>query len=435
LGSGPGTALVLMSGQSRAALFERTEREQALLNGYMVKPLTAEMFRNAMAHAYDAPYIESTQTNLGSDSVAEGIASVKPLGGMRILVVEDNLINQQVASELLRAEGAEVTLADNGQLGVEALLAADPPFDVVLMDLQMPVMDGLTAARTIRGYAQYQSLPVIAMTANAMASDRAACLEAGMNDHVGKPFDLNDLVDTLVEHTHWTPRAVQGSSLAGALPSERRSSTLQEQLWPPGVDVKGALMRMGGNTGLLQRSIQAFLRDAEVLPARVRTLLDEYNLADVRREMHSLKGVAAALGVVDIASLAGIAEKLAVDPVERNALESTCDRVFAALTPMVPVLQDVRQRLGPLAGQDVSSGSGGGAAMAAPEKVHLVASLQAMMAALQASDMGAMEMHATLRQTVVGLDVQAMEPLDAAMADLEFEAAAIECDKLIRLWS
>jgi len=128
-------------------------------------------------------------------------ASQRALVGMRILVVEDNLINQQVAEELLVAQGAFVALAANGQLGLEAVLAAQPQFDAVLMDIQMPVMDGYTATAAIRKTAGLQDLPIIGLTANAMASDRAACLQAGMNEHVGKPFSLPQLVSLLLRLT------------------------------------------------------------------------------------------------------------------------------------------------------------------------------------------------------------------------------------------
>jgi CheY-like chemotaxis protein len=129
--------------------------------------------------------------------------------------VEDNKINQLVAKGLLTQEGAQVTLADDGQLGVAAVAAAEPPFDVVLMDLQMPVMDGYAATRAIRQDLGLATLPIIAMTANAMASDRAACIAAGMDEHVGKPFDLDQLVAMLLR---FTQRA--GPALAPAQPDQ-----------------------------------------------------------------------------------------------------------------------------------------------------------------------------------------------------------------------
>ncbi|MES2583675.1 MAG: CHASE domain-containing protein [Pseudomonadota bacterium] len=132
--------------------------------------------------------------------MATSPTATKPrrLSGLRLLVVEDNKINQLVAKGLLAKEGAEVTLADDGQRGVAAVAADHGAFDAVLMDVQMPVMDGYAATRAIRQQLGLTDLPIIAMTANAMASDRAACLEAGMNDHVGKPFELDHLVATLL---------------------------------------------------------------------------------------------------------------------------------------------------------------------------------------------------------------------------------------------
>ncbi len=124
----------------------------------------------------------------------------RPLKGLRLLVVEDNAINQMVARELLGARGAKVEIADNGQLGVAAVAAAVPPFDAVLMDVQMPVMDGYAATRAIRADLGLATLPIIGLTANTQASDREACLAAGMNAHVGKPFNIAALVATLLQH-------------------------------------------------------------------------------------------------------------------------------------------------------------------------------------------------------------------------------------------
>ena len=137
-------------------------------------------------------------------STAANAGRPQRLAGLRLLVVEDNMINQLVAKTFLMKEGALVTMADNGQLGVTAVAAAPSGFDVVLMDVQMPVMDGFAATRAIRQELGLTTLPVIAMTANAMASDREECLAAGMNDHVGKPFNLDDLVATLRKYAGGT---------------------------------------------------------------------------------------------------------------------------------------------------------------------------------------------------------------------------------------
>ena len=189
-------AIILLANTNRASFSQRTPQEQTWFADVVVKPFTPSMLVEA---AQRLP-METTRMR----PTGRAPKPSQRLSGMRILVVEDNLINQQVAKELLGAEGAVIVLAANGQLGVEAVAAAQPPFDVVLMDVQMPVMDGLEATRAIRMQLGLTDLPVIAMTANAMDSDRADCLAAGMNDHVGKPFDLDQLIARL---HHWAPGA------------------------------------------------------------------------------------------------------------------------------------------------------------------------------------------------------------------------------------
>ncbi len=135
----------------------------------------------------------------GSSGVAEAEARARAaLSGIRVLLVEDNDINQQVAREILGSVGISVSMATNGQEAVEAVAAG--AYDAVLMDVQMPVMDGYEATRRIRQNPRFQALPIIAMTAHAMAGDREKSLAAGMNDHVTKPIDPEALFRTLEQH-------------------------------------------------------------------------------------------------------------------------------------------------------------------------------------------------------------------------------------------
>ena len=189
--------IIMVSSRGDTSVSQRSAAEQALLNGFLVKPFTASMLGEALAAARKAVRSATLQATTPEPLVK---APALRLQGLRLLVVEDNKINQMVAKGLLEKEGAQITLADNGQLGVDAVSNASPPFDAVLMDIQMPVMDGHEATRAIRQSLQLRDLPIIAMTANAMASDREACLAAGMNDHVGKPFELDHLVAVLAQH-------------------------------------------------------------------------------------------------------------------------------------------------------------------------------------------------------------------------------------------
>jgi CheY-like chemotaxis protein len=424
-GEKPAPALIMLSGQGRELLAKRSQRELELLNGFLVKPLTAGMFGHALMHAFDVPVPAATEESVHA-------TRVQRLHGMRILVVEDNLINQQVAQELLKSEGASVALADNGRLGVDAVASAQPPFDVVLMDLQMPVMDGLSAARAIRQELGLATLPVVAMTANAMASDRQACLEAGMNDHVGKPFDLTHLVEVLIRHTHWQVNATVAHAAVQVAPGP---AAVQVQ-WPQGMDGDGALARMGGNIGLFVKTLRAFARDTALLPDRVDALVAAGDIATARRELHGFKGLTATLGVNALSALAAKAEALAHpsdksdksdkagEPIQQLRVLLAQIRTGVAL--WMPALQALA---GDLAQENEAASDA--AARPAADGVNLLGQLSELLEVLRNSDMQAMELHATLRQSCPDELAEVLEPLDTAMADLDFEMATVECEKLV----
>ena len=165
----------------------------SLIDGQIMKPVTASMLYDAVANLRG--HGEQAAKPPASQAIDDA-----PLAGLRILLAEDNLVNQQLARELLMHEGAEVDIAANGQIAVEMVQAASAPYDLVLMDMQMPVMDGLEATRKIRESLGLLELPIVAMTANAMNEDRQACLHAGMNEHVAKPLDMDELVDMILQH-------------------------------------------------------------------------------------------------------------------------------------------------------------------------------------------------------------------------------------------
>ena len=257
------------------------------------------------------------------------------LAGMRILVVEDNLFNQQVAKELLTIEGALVSLADNGQLGVEAVAAADPQFDVVLMDLQMPVLDGFEATRAIRQQLGLTKLPVIALSANALASDRENSLAAGMNDHVGKPFDIAKLAQLLIHYTGWSAPTHETTPLAPDRP-EKYSKI---------IDVEGALVLMGGNLKLYRHFLDPFMVDVSGIadPLQAHLLHGEYK--DAARVLHTLKGLTATAGATDLSAFAAQAEKqLKQEPlaVDGTALVA---QVRTAVDAVLMELKDVIKKI------------------------------------------------------------------------------------------
>jgi HPt (histidine-containing phosphotransfer) domain-containing protein len=195
------------------------------------------------------------------------------------------------------------------------------------------------------------------------------------------------------------------------------------QHWPQEVDVELALARMGGNRGLLQRALQAFVHDAGQLPQRLEQGLQAGDLAQLGRELHAFKGLAATVGVQQLAALAAQAEKMLQAPQPETVQAQVLAPFIERLTQLLPILQGVADALAP------------GAAPAAGKRAMdglALRDLKDLLTALQASDMAAMELHAQLRQSLDASLAPAMEPLDAAMAELEFDIAAAACEKLVR---
>jgi PAS domain S-box-containing protein len=368
----------------------------------------------------DLPYLAVAPDATAGANVAQVAVTggTQRLVGMRILLVEDNPINQQVAQELLSAEGATLTLAENGQMGVDLLAATPTHFHAVLMDLQMPVMDGLAAARHIRSVLCLTSLPLIAMTANAMASDRVDCQEAGMNDHVGKPFDLDGLVQTLVRHTQWTQTAQRAATKA--VPPQAA------MVWPDGIDGAGALARLGGDVTILQRTLQSFVDAAQVLVVQVQGLLQQGDFPAAQRELHSFKGLAATVGARALSQLAAAAEKLASDPQRAHALSGPLALLQAEIHATSPDLRTLALRLQAVGGPQAASSAD---SKAHREALHL--GLTELMELLRVSDLQAMEVHAALPREPNSAFEGDLSHLDEAMSDMDFEQALHQCELLL----
>ncbi|MBE7941553.1 MULTISPECIES: CHASE domain-containing protein [Ramlibacter] len=276
--------LMMVTSQGRDMLAQRPTQEQALLDGFLVKPVTGSMLRDAVTQA------------LSPQPPAAPEPRQVPLAGLRILVVEDNDINQEIARELLVSQGAHVDLAGNGE---EALRRLSPShwFDLVLMDIQMPVMDGLAATRLLRGDPVHAALPIIAMTANVLENDRLDCQAAGMNGHVSKPFELDDLVRVILAHV---PARAIAVDLAVPAPAPVQPPA-------PLLDREAALQRLG-DAALLQRLMPAFVQNLRQAAQSLPTWLLDSRTDEAVRCAHTLKGLAATMGAPRLSGAAAAAE-------------------------------------------------------------------------------------------------------------------------------
>ncbi len=247
----------------------------------LTKPLhTGKLINSLMSHPLHDQTLQKTADTLFLDS--------SKLQGAEVLLVEDNEINQMVAEGILSANGVKITIANNGLEAIEFLKRKQ--FDAVLMDLQMPEMDGYTATRIIRQDLDLGDLPIIAMTAHALAEERDRCIAAGMDDHVAKPVDPEKLIMVLsqfiVLKKNGDIKNEQGLYKNNGIKIKNNIS---------GIDVDDALFRIGGNYDLLINLVDKFKEDYSDIYEKIDTLYKKGNLNEVIRIVHNLKGVAANL--------------------------------------------------------------------------------------------------------------------------------------------
>jgi hypothetical protein len=225
------------------------------------------------------------------------------LTDVHVLIVDDSEINLEVARRILQRQGAKVTLAGNGKEAIEQLVAHPRDFDVVLMDVQMPVLDGHEATQYVRTELGLTELPILALTAGALTSERQRALAVGMDDFISKPFDARSLVRSILRHVKATGR------LVAQLPPAVTSDTRPTPPWPDidGIDSSAVQARLGGDLDLFQGMLGRFLEEFEEVSVPLGAV-DAAALAVQASRMHKLKGSAGSLGATALHALAGDAE-------------------------------------------------------------------------------------------------------------------------------
>ena len=257
------------------------QAQQVGIQAYLLKPVNASTMYDTMIDLFGEKGTGPSEALHQHQQTVEHQAA-----GIRILLVEDNEMNQQIAKELLESEGATVTIASHGGIAVN-LLRDGPqpsPFDIVLMDLQMPEMDGHTATRLLRADGRFNDLPIVAMTAHALVEERQRCLESGMNDHVTKPIDPNALFAAL---RRWVkPKA---------MPAQARAATTQgdpeSELSPiEGVNLEDGLKRVAGNKRLYRNLLEQFCQKTGRGGKQIAEAIEGGDHERAERLAHTLKG-------------------------------------------------------------------------------------------------------------------------------------------------
>ncbi|EMN6203484.1 response regulator, partial [Vibrio vulnificus] len=280
------------------------ENSSKLVDSLIVKPVNPSNLLDAIMDSYGIEHVTRSSTTTTFE---------KPVfDGQTLLLVEDNEVNQEVAIGLLNGTNLNIITADNGKLAIEAL--EHHPIDLVLMDMQMPVMDGITATKAIRERAEWATLPIVAMTANAMQSDVERCHEAGMNDHVAKPINVHNLYQVLSQYLSASNAASHSSSscsTSGSQSSPDRPASTDEDDLPTlsGINIKEAIFNTGGNKESYLSILSRFLEmQLEELPM-FKEVVEKEDWDMAARMAHTLKGAAANLGVTPLAQLAVKMEK------------------------------------------------------------------------------------------------------------------------------
>ncbi len=279
--------------------------------------------------------------------VAKALPCVSPqFHGLPILLVEDNEINREIALELLGDAGLAVNWAENGKIACEMVRHTPDAYAAVLMDVQMPEMDGIMATRIIRESHSADRLPIIAMTAHAYEDEKARCREAGMNDHVAKPIDPVVLMATL---DRWLKLPVPITQPTPTMMAKADDGTLPDSL--PPFDIASALVRVNGKAALLRKLIVTFGDTYANVAHHLRIQIAGGFLADARLQAHSLKGVAGSLGLADVEPIAAEIERMLANDRIASA-RAAIDQLEQAIAPAIAAARG--QKVAPVTDQPLS---------------------------------------------------------------------------------
>ena len=384
----------------------RTKAEEIGIDSYLLKPVNSSLLYDTLVDLFGVAGLEEHRSRSKKDDV-----HVHDATGIRILLVEDNEMNQQVATELLQSAGATVTVANHGGEAVKILTESNqvPPFDVVFMDLQMPEMDGFTATKLLRCDPRFQKLPIIAMTAHALVEERQRCLDAGMNDHVSKPIDPDNLFSTLMRWVRPQPKSAPESQA-------RAKKTGDEVLLPEitGINLVDGLKRVAGNRRLYRDLLGQFADKQGDAAAQISAALKGGDQKLAERIAHTVKGVAGNIGISEVQTAAQKLEKAIREG--HDSVPALLDEFATTLGNQVHAIEHAMRASAPAAPAEAQS---------SPFKPEAASgAIARLRVLLEASDGDTEEAFRSLQDAVSGAVAKTqLDALKASINDFDFEAA------------
>jgi two-component system sensor histidine kinase/response regulator len=338
---------------------EEVLKEAALagLEDVLIKPVSASTMFDTLVQVLGGKRDEKRDEDQQAMSAIENLSAIK---GSSILLVEDNEFNQQIAVELLSDAGFAVDVAENGRKSIEML--DKRTYDIVLMDMQMPVMDGTTATREIRKDERFKDLPILAMTANVMEADIEKCREAGMWDHIGKPIDPDELFGKLLKWVKPKPRRIEEVQETAAVPATaveekkpEEAKIAEQDGLPhiPGLDITQGLKRVLGKKDFYLKILGMFITNQGEAPAQIRQSLDSGDHETAERLAHSAKGVSGNVGATGLQEMAAKVEKAIKEGQPREDIEKVLVPFAEAHAILIVLLkkalpaQEIREVAGP----------------------------------------------------------------------------------------
>ncbi|MBF0290383.1 MAG: response regulator, partial [SAR324 cluster bacterium] len=322
--------VIMVTAYGREDLTQASEGVQ--FSSVLSKPISPSTLIDSTMEAFGHQLEDDLKSNRAGSDITETTAKLK---GAKVLLVEDNEINQDLASELLTCNGIIATIAENGQVALDIL--DKEKFDGILMDCQMPVMDGYEASRKIREQGRFKHLPVIAMTANVMAGDREKVIEAGMNDHIGKPINVNEMFRTMAKWIIPSEPFEETAETKAEAEIPKSEESISENGFPhlPGIDIEKGLATTQNNHRLYRKLLTKFRDNQRDFKDNFRKAQQDYDPQATTRCAHTLKGVAGSIGATSIYDVAQELESACDAGVTKENIEQLLTKVVSALKPVI----------------------------------------------------------------------------------------------------